>query len=145
MSRNKKYTPGDTFIKKKKGVEYLMEVQPAGRAKCLKRISPYKNPKCANMKSKVPVTEDVVVVKKEKPVKPKKSKQPQAYTTKRRQIVRSATPTKKKVVSDQVINGINPLNNNKHIYIRENDLTAPVYIERRPGPGNTIAIKRHTT
>jgi len=142
MSRNKKYKPGDTFIKKKKGVEYLMEVQPAGRAKCLKRISPYKNPKCANMKSKVPVAEDAVVVKKGKPVKPKKSKQPQAYTTKRRQIVRSATPTKKKVVSDQVINGINPLNNNKHIYIRENDLTAPVYIERRPGPGNTIAIKR---
>jgi hypothetical protein len=121
MARNKKYKAGDTYLKKVKGTEYIMEVQEVGRAKVVGRSTPYKNKDKANTMSKVPATAGKV----------KK--------------VKSTVPTKKKVTSDQVINGINPLNNNKHIYIRENDLTAPVYIERRPGPGNPIAIKRHTT
>lgn len=104
-----KYKEGDTYTKTTKGVVYLMQVQPKGRAIAIKRITPYTNPNKANKLSKIP---DTLGVNK----------------------VTEKQPKKKMVKSDQVINGIRPLNENKHIHIAENDRTGkvtPVRVDSR--------------
>jgi hypothetical protein len=58
-----KYKPGDTFVKEVRGIEYLMQVQETGRAKAIKRITPYVNKNKANTRSTIPESKKPTISK----------------------------------------------------------------------------------
>ncbi len=64
---SKKLQAGETFVKRVKDkrrpgvtLEYLMEAQVSGRAKCVKRLTPYTNPLRRNGKSAFPANSEPV-------------------------------------------------------------------------------------
>ena len=95
---SKRYKPGDTFTKKTRGIEYLYEVQEKGRAKPVKRLTPYKDKRKANLKSTIPETQKTGIIV---PATPRQF-------------------TKHKPLSDQ---NLTRLPGTRNIYIAENTLT----------------------
>ena len=61
--------PGDTWEKDVKGVIYLMQAQPKGKAKAIRRITPYVMPQKANSLSGIPETKDVPKFSRKKALK----------------------------------------------------------------------------
>ena len=66
----KAYKVGDCWEKEKAGVTYLMQKQPTGRAKAIKRLTPYVYPNRANKRT----NQALLPKQTEKPVNRKKTK-----------------------------------------------------------------------
>ena len=64
MNNPKAKKVGDQWVKRFGEVEYLMEKQPNGVNKAIKRITPYVNPRKANSLSRIPETAGKPVSKK---------------------------------------------------------------------------------